>query len=114
MRVGDVMQNNAEFTWENFTYGIGNAVQEVAEQFGIENTQALYTTLMEKISFHCGGSSIYIPKGASDKAKANARNRLIIKEFNGFNHAYLAQKYGVSLQWIYRILKNQNKEQKCN
>ncbi|EQA05415.1 hypothetical protein Q7560_10705 [Glaesserella parasuis] len=49
------MQNNAEFTWENFIYGIGNAVQEVAEQFGIENTQALYAALMEKISFHCGG-----------------------------------------------------------
>lgn len=108
------MQSNAEFTWENFIYGIGNAVQEVAEQFGIENTQALYAALMEKISFHCGGSLIYIPKGVSDKVQANARNRLIIKEFNGFNHAYLAKKHGVSLQWIYRILKNQNKEQKCN
>ncbi|NYA46833.1 hypothetical protein HZI68_00300 [Haemophilus haemolyticus] len=34
-----------------------------------------------------------------------ARNNLIRKKFNGANHTELAMKYGVSLQWIYKIVK---------
>ncbi|WGE32280.1 hypothetical protein NYR60_01290 [Actinobacillus genomosp. 2] len=97
------MQDNSEFVWGEFIYGVGGAVQEAAERFAIKNSDELYSFLMERISHHCGGSSIYIPKGSSNKASARAR--LIAKEFNGKNHAYLAKKHGISVQWVYHIVK---------
>lgn len=104
------MQNNSEFQWENFTYGIGSAIQEAANKFSIEKPEELCSFLMERISFHCGGSNIYIPMGLSLSVRKNARNSLIIKEFNGSNQAYLANKYGISLQWVYKILKTQGRK----
>ncbi len=35
----------------------------------------------------------------------------IFNEFNGTNHRDLAKKYGVSMQWVYTIVKRINKEE---
>lgn len=52
-----------------------------------------------------GGENLYIPKDIS--GKAHRRNRQIYDEFTGDNHATLAKKYGVTLQRIYAIVKEQ-------
>ncbi len=54
-----------------------------------------------------GGLTIYIPFLRSDSY--NARNKLIMQEFNGTNHLELARKYGVSLQTIYKCLEKARK-----
>lgn len=64
---------------------------------------------IETFADYCGGINFYIPKNYARNIKNNARNRLIRKEFNGTNHQELAIKYRVSLQWIYKIVKEKEK-----
>ncbi|AXP78351.1 transcriptional regulator [Haemophilus influenzae] len=39
------------------------------------------------------------------------REKQIFNEFTGNNHASLAKKYDLSLQWIYKIVKRVQKEE---
>ncbi|MBE8614120.1 DNA-binding protein, partial [Morganella morganii] len=39
------------------------------------------------------------------------RDREIFNEFDGRNHHELARKFGVSLQWIYSVVKRVRKEE---
>lgn len=56
---------------------------------------------------HWGGQSIYFPMGLA--RRISERDSRIRQEFTGSNHGDLARKYGVSLQWIYKIVKSGNK-----
>lgn len=59
--------------------------------------------LMFQISQHWGGQLIYVVK--DNKFLADRRDVEIYRAFNGHNHAELSQEYGLSLPYIYRILK---------
>lgn len=59
--------------------------------------------LMYQISQHWGGQLIYIIKG--EKFLADRRDVEIYRAFDGQNHAELAQQYGLSIPYIYRIIK---------
>jgi Mor family transcriptional regulator len=48
-----------------------------------------------------GGCSLYIPKFIS----ITERNTRILKAFNGKNHADLAREFNLSMQAVYKILK---------
>ncbi len=61
------------------------------------------------ISEAWAGQNIYIPRAVS--LLAHERDRQIWNEFNGHNHAALAKKFGVSMQWIYRIIDRVQKEE---
>ncbi len=50
-----------------------------------------------------GGIQFYLPK--SNSIKIHQRNEQIYSEFNGFNHKQLAQKYDLTEQGIYKIIK---------
>ena len=71
--------------------------KEKAEQLGRE--------IAERMAGHWGGQNIYFPMGLS--MKLSKRDQQIYDEFMKGNprHDDLARKYGVSIQWIYRILK---------
>lgn len=56
-----------------------------------------------------GGLNIYMPK--SQVLFSCEREKQIYNEFNGTNHAALAKKYGLSVQWIYKIVKRVQKEE---
>ncbi|MOA58273.1 Mor transcription activator family protein [compost metagenome] len=43
--------------------------------------------------------------------KLSRRDRQIYDDFNGSNQSALARKYGVSLQWVYKIIKAVRKEE---
>lgn len=58
-----------------------------------------------KLCIAFGGTTFYILKFESLSAKA--RDRIIIKEFNGINYKELALKYNLSEVWIRNIV---NKE----
>lgn len=55
------------------------------------------------ITTNWGGQLIYIPKNVG--GRASERDLQIWADFDGRNQIELAQKYGMSVQWIYRILK---------
>lgn len=77
----------------------------IHEQLNIDFAQAeeIGRETAERMSFIWGGQNLYIPKGLI--YKVSKRDRQIFEEFTGNNHAALARKYGVSLQWIYKVLK---------
>ena len=74
---------------------------EKADQIGQE--------IAQRMAVHWGGQNIYFPMGLS--YKLSQRDRLIYDEFNGSNHSELARKHGVSLQWIYKIIKTVRQEE---
>lgn len=56
-----------------------------------------------------GGQNVYFPMGMV--WKVSQRDREIFREFNGRNHHELARKFGVSLQWVYSVVKRVRKEE---
>ena len=60
--------------------------------------------ITRRMAQHWGGQNVYFPLGKSSKSAE--RDRCILAEFNGSNHASLAQKHGISVQWVYKIIKN--------
>lgn len=65
--------------------------------------------IADRMAAHWGGQNIYFPMGLS--YKLSQRDRLIFDDFTGANHSELARKYGVSLQWIYKIVKTVRQEE---
>lgn len=59
--------------------------------------------LARNIAQSWGGQTIYVPQGLG--MFAHERDELIFREFNGTNHAELARKYKISMQWVYSIVK---------
>lgn len=82
-----------------------------AKEFGIneELAENLGMIVAMKISQSWGGLNVYMPKAL--ELFACEREKQIYNEFNGVNHAYLAKKYNLSLQWIYKIVKKVQKEE---
>lgn len=68
--------------------------------------------LMYQISQHWGGQLIYIIK--NEKFLAEQRDLEIYRAFTGQNHAELAQQYGLSIPYIYRIIKRISALEKQN
>ncbi len=62
-------------------------------------------TLANLMAAHWGGQLIYFPMGTS--LQISNRDQEIWANFNGSNHSELVTKYGISLQWIYKIIKAQ-------
>nr|WP_113866244.1 Mor transcription activator family protein [Brenneria salicis]NMN91595.1 Mor family transcriptional regulator [Brenneria salicis ATCC 15712 = DSM 30166]RBP63066.1 Mor family transcriptional regulator [Brenneria salicis ATCC 15712 = DSM 30166]RLM30779.1 DNA-binding protein [Brenneria salicis ATCC 15712 = DSM 30166] len=56
-----------------------------------------------------GGQNVYFPMGMA--WKVSQRDLEIFHEFNGRNHHELARKFGVSLQWVYSVVKRVRKEE---
>lgn len=82
-----------------------------AKEFGLceELAENLGMIVAMKISQSWGGLNVYMPKAL--ELFACEREKQIYNEFNGVNHAYLAKKYNLSLQWIYKIVKKVQKEE---
>ncbi len=74
-----------------------------------ETAQHVAKEVADRMAGHWGGQNIYFPMGLS--LKLSRRDRQIYDEFDGKNQSELARKYGVSLQWIYKIVKAVRKEQ---
>lgn len=59
-----------------------------------------------------GGQNIYIPKGL--QLLVNLRDQAIFRAFNGRNHHELAREFGISLQWVYSIVKRFRELERMN
>ena len=81
------------------------------ETAGLDNDKAeqVGREIADRMASHWGGQNIYFPMGLS--YKLSQRDRQIYDDFTGANHSELARKYGVSLQWIYKIVKTVRQEE---
>ncbi len=82
-----------------------------AQEFGISEELAENIGMITamRITHAWGGLFVYMPK--AQDLFACEREKQIFNEFNGTNHTYLAKKYGLSIQWIYKIVKRVQKEE---
>lgn len=67
--------------------------------------------IAERMAGVWGGQNIYFPMGLS--MRISQRDQEIHAKFTGANHAALAREYGVSIQWIYKIVKTMHRDQKA-
>jgi Mor family transcriptional regulator len=59
----------------------------------------------EKIRKIWGGQMVYIAKGKD--YELSQRDLEIWEKFTGRNHSQLCREYGISLQWLYKIINHQ-------
>lgn len=69
--------------------------QDKAENFAKEITI--------RVAFDWGGQNLYIPYDLAGRLLS--RNQVMYSEFTGGNASELAQKYGISVQQVHRIIK---------
>ncbi|ASN72388.1 hypothetical protein 10S7_11 [uncultured Caudovirales phage] len=67
--------------------------RDIAEEIGVLN--------FLKVAKLVGGTTFYIPKAES--LMRPVRDLHIKKEFNGYNHLELAQRYDVTERWVRQI-----------
>ena len=74
---------------------------EIYVRRGVE--LALAKQVAQHLSAHWGGQLLYIPK--NHFGKLDERDKEIWAAFNGHNHAELARRYDLTMQQVYKILK---------
>ncbi len=77
--------------------------RRLTADFGIASGQAVIKTIIEEL----GGLRVTIPD-LHDLFREE-RNRRIITQFNGANHAELAERYGLRVRQIRNIVDGDNK-----
>ncbi|WP_142850949.1 Mor transcription activator family protein [Telmatospirillum sp. J64-1] len=87
--IEEVRSALAEFASEEMAKGGADAAQRLAQRFADWLTDCW------------GGQQLYFPM---DLARRNAR---IYEEFTGGNHAELAEKYHMSVNTVYAILRDE-------
>lgn len=77
----------------------------VRESFDVsdEAANALGTDVAMRMVEQWGGQQLYMPKGI--RIEASRLHQQIYEDWKGRNHRELARKYGISLQFVYRVIK---------
>lgn len=92
---------NLEYLLPYFvTTDIPEAYQPVVDMIGID--------AFLKLCQYCMGDEMYFPM--VDTVFRKTRNRLIQKEYDGYNSKALAKKYGLTLKQIRNIVNGLNRE----
>lgn len=86
-------------------------IKQAGSAANLDDYQAtkLASQVAQEIAEDFGGEVIYIPKGML--LLLSKRDLAIWQEFNGKNHNELARKYGVSVPWVYKIVKRVQQEE---
>ncbi|EBT1276650.1 hypothetical protein CIT83_11475 [Salmonella enterica] len=97
-------------TQEKLMGGIREAAFSVLSRRGLPAATAntVSVAIIRQLAFAWEGNVIYITKTPNHEVML--RNQRIFDEFKGGNHDALAEKFGVSIQWIYSIVKDMRDE----
>lgn len=98
MRGSDLLSEAVEPIAKVLQESLG-VTAEVAEAAAVEVTM-LFAHLW-------GGQVVYIPKGVS--IQASKLHQQIYDDWTGHNHPEVASKHGVSVQYVYRVIKRMRK-----
>lgn len=90
--------------------GIREAAFSVLSRYGLptETANKISVVIIRQLALAWEGNVIYITKTPDHEVML--RNQCIFDEFKGNNHDALAEKFGVSIQWIYAIVKEMRNE----
>ena len=92
----------------DLAFHIGEVIKEFCPTYA-EKSDEIGQIVASRMAVHWGGQNVYFPMGFN--YRLSIRDLKVYSEFNGTNQGDLARKYGVSLQWIYRILKDVHAEE---
>lgn len=87
-------------------FDLAKRVQNMlVKKVGLEDALAQHIgfEISRELAENWGGQQIYVPQWLC--MMRHSRDEEIWREFNGHNHAALAKKYRISLQWVYSIVK---------
>ncbi|MBQ1782921.1 MAG: hypothetical protein II007_04645 [Gammaproteobacteria bacterium] len=69
----------------------------------LESAETIADHVIDAVREAFGGEPLYIPKGIG--IDAVLKHHEIYADFTGRNHHVLVRKYGVSLQWVYHVVR---------
>lgn len=81
-------------------------VSQLLAQMGVLNPEQATWAGQEaalELAKAWGGQLVYVPMALAHERQL--RDHKVWAEFNGHNHAELAQKHGISVPWVYRIIR---------
>lgn len=86
--------------------GIREAAFSVLSRHGFPAPTAdrISIAIVRQLTFAWEGNTIYITKTPDHEVMQ--RNQRIFDEFKGDNHDALAERFGISIQWVYSIVKD--------
>lgn len=90
---------------------VASHASEIAAAHGVKADIAdlIGATVADHLAEHWGGQVISIPKDYH--YKLSDLHLQIYTEFTGNNHMELVRKYGISLQWIYKLINRVHKRE---
>lgn len=85
-------------------------VEKELVESGMENDNARFIAMgaAVRVAKAWGGNLVYIPLNV--RFHLAERDVQIYNEFNGTNHRELAKKYGISIVWLYQIIRQVRRE----
>ena len=91
---------------EELMQGMKAILKEALKPTGISSTSANQVSekFIQTLRHLWGGSLIYITKG--HRINIEERNKKIRSEVNGTNHCELSRRHDVSMQYVYKLLRN--------
>ncbi|MDD6909908.1 MULTISPECIES: Mor transcription activator family protein [Pasteurellaceae] len=89
---------NREFAYQNLLDSVEQALELAYQEHSKEDFKDVFISTLMQLN---AGMNVYFAKSAG----INARNKVIRRKFNGTNQAELARRFGISLQWVYKILE---------
>lgn len=108
MEIVDIFEEKAPEVLADLAKHVETELEE-KHQFSQEKARQIGIDIAQRIAQNWGGEVIYIPRNLL--MALNERDMKIYNEFNGNNHRELARKYGVSMQWVYKIVKRIHKDE---
>lgn len=94
---------SASRTFNAFIESLSLSIKKALEKGG--TIEDMTEIALKEISFLNSGINIYFPKTIKVRMRSDEIKQGIIKDFNGNNHNQLAVKYDVSVQWVYKVLR---------
>lgn len=82
-----------------FKNALTESLEKCGEELEPKKIDSITASFCHGVSEKLGGSMVYFPKAFYEKKAA------VLSEFTGDNQMELAQKHGLSIQHVYRIIR---------
>ncbi|EIU2834169.1 hypothetical protein ISF08_19975 [Pseudomonas aeruginosa] len=105
--VGDEMAKSkrAEVRRNEFLADVADLTMRIMKRYGLDDSQAQAAAdnVADDLAESWGGQYITVPKDINYRSAK--RRQAIVEAFDGSNHSELAAEFGLSVNYIYKILK---------
>lgn len=92
--------------WSEIFEDLRAHIEDLAKEAGMdeETAEALAWKVRERLRSAWGGNLLYVPNGVQRDRSAQLWKD-VYEKFRGSNHVALAQEFGISITYVYRIVR---------